>query len=167
MRARYLLLVLLGVAMGRADRVWTGQPKWLHDSDTAREIDRLDADINKLVGDTRFKLHPPERGQPSPDRAALLALRADCLAVEQRAWAQADAHPDTITHHYYVLYARARTDLATNLLLWHDLNEIPGDEIPIVGPVATVAEHISATQRRMAFDRSVGDGTSDFPTARW
>jgi len=167
MRARYLLVLLLGVALGRADKVWTGEARWTLASDTEKEITQILGEILDVRTDESFALKPPERGQVSPHRPALLKLRADALAVEAKALAATNAHPDTICHQYLLLYARLISDRAANLLLWHDLNQLPQDQIPRIAPVFTVPDYMKRAEQRVAQTTDVGNGCSEFHEPRW
>ena len=167
MRARYLLLILLGVAIGRADKVWNGEARWSLDSDTEKQISEVVEQIDDLCRDERFRLKPPQRGQVSPHREVLLKLRADALAVEAKALATTNAHPETICHQYLLLYARLLTDRASNLLLWHDLNQLPNDQIPRVAPVFTVPDYLKHAEERSKLNTDVGNGFSEFHEPAW
>lgn len=167
MRARYLLLILLGVAIGRADKVWNGEARWSLDSDTEKQLTQVLDQIISLKADERFSLKPPPRGQVSPHREVLLKLRTDALAVEAKALAATNAHPETICHQYLLLYARLLTDRASNLLLWHDLNQLPNDEIPRIAPVFTVPDYLKHAEERSKLNTDVGNGFSEFHEPAW
>ncbi len=119
MRARYLLLVLLGMAMGQMCRAY-----WANDEAVQKELGELAITYAPLIQDERLDLRPDAKldaATQAKHRRELVELRSSCLAYEERCRKAMEANPATLTHQYLLLRARHLTDQVANLIVWHDL----------------------------------------------
>ena len=129
MRVRYLLLVLLGVAMGQICRAG-----WAIDSAVQKELGELAVVYAPLVQDERLDLRPDAKMDAATQaqrRRDLSELRSACLAYEDRCRKAMEANPNTLTHQYLLLRARHLTDEIANLIIWHDLVADGRKSVPI------------------------------------
>ncbi len=126
MRARYLLLVLLGMAMGG----WA-KSGWSSGSPAGKEVQSLRHDLTMLTADKRFDLRPDTATDREARRRELCALRQTCWDLEDRCRKALQANPDTLVHQYLLMEARMFSDEAANVLLWHDLDALPEKKVEV------------------------------------
>jgi len=120
MRVRYLLLVLLGMALG----CWA-KGGWVYGNAVDKAVHALHHDLVMLTVDKRFDLRPETATDREARRQELSALRQTCWDIEDRCRQAVQGSPDTLTHQYLLMKARMLGDQAANLLLWHDLAWFP------------------------------------------